>query len=117
MRIALVKRQYLSRLLSMLTPFIAFGFTLIAGAIMFAAQGLDPLLTLYTYFVEPLTETWSLHELAIKAAPLILIGVGLCVCFMSNNWNIGAEGQFIAGAIVGDEKSHSTRDIIRKLQT
>ena len=44
---------------------------------------------------------WQLHELAIKAAPLILIAVGLSVCYVSNNWNIGAEGQFIVGAIVG----------------
>jgi ABC-type uncharacterized transport system permease subunit len=44
---------------------------------------------------------WSIHELLIKAAPLILIAIGLSVCFLSNNWNIGAEGQFIAGAITG----------------
>ena len=48
-----------------------------------------------------MTEVWSLHELAIKAAPLILIAVGLSVCYRSNNWNIGAEGQFIMGAIAG----------------
>ncbi len=42
-----------------------------------------------------------MHELAIKAAPLILIAVGLSVCYRSNNWNIGAEGQFIIGAIAG----------------
>src|SRR4029453_9574398 len=36
-----------------------------------------------------------------KAAPLILIAVGLSICYLSNNWNIGAEGQFIVGAIVG----------------
>ncbi|MDH3713500.1 MAG: ABC transporter permease [Gammaproteobacteria bacterium] len=101
MQLALVRRQYPSRVLSVFTPFIAFGLTLLAGSIMFAAQGLDPLVTLYTYFVEPLIETWSLHELAIKAAPLILIGVGLSVCFLSNNWNIGAEGQFVVGAITG----------------
>jgi ABC-type uncharacterized transport system permease subunit len=49
----------------------------------------------------PLTEVWSLHELAIKAAPLILIAVGLSVCYLSNNWNIGAEGQFVIGAVTG----------------
>ena len=43
-------------------------------------------------------DVWQLHELAIKAAPLILIAVGLSVCYLSNNWNIGAEGQFIVGA-------------------
>ena len=43
-------------------------------------------------------DRWQLHELAVKAAPLILIAVGLSVCYLSNNWNIGAEGQFIIGA-------------------
>jgi simple sugar transport system permease protein len=37
----------------------------------------------------------------VKAAPLILIAVGLSVCYLSNNWNIGAEGQFIIGAMAG----------------
>ena len=43
-------------------------------------------------------DVWQLHELAIKAAPLILIAVGLSVCYLANIWNIGAEGQFIIGA-------------------
>ncbi len=59
--------------------------------------GKNPATALYSFFVEPLSEVWSLHELAIKAAPLILIGVGLSSAFRSNNWNIGAEGQFIMG--------------------
>lgn len=101
MRIELVKRPERSKLFSILSPFIAFGLTLVAGAILFALLGKNPATALYTYFVEPLTELWSLHELAIKAAPLILIAVGLSVCFVSNNWNIGAEGQFVVGAIVG----------------
>jgi simple sugar transport system permease protein len=75
--------------------------TVLAGAILFTLLGKDPILALYTYFIDPLTEVWSLHELAIKAAPLILIAVGLSVCFISNNWNIGAEGQFVIGAIFG----------------
>lgn len=101
MRIELVKRQERSRLFAALSPFIAFGLTLFVGAMLFALLGKNPVLGLYTYFVEPLTEVWSLHELAIKAAPLILIAVGLAVCFRSNNWNIGAEGQFIIGAVAG----------------
>lgn len=101
MRLELVKRPQQSTLFSALSPFIAFGLTIVAGAILFAALGKDPVETLYYYFIDPLTETWSLHELAIKAAPLILIAVGLSVCFLSSNWNIGAEGQFIMGAIAG----------------
>jgi general nucleoside transport system permease protein len=101
MRIELVNRPQHSALFSALSPFIALLLTLIAGAILFSVLGKNPIAALYSYFVEPLTEIWSLHELLIKAAPLILIAVGLSVCFLSNNWNIGAEGQFIAGGIAG----------------
>ncbi len=101
MRIEIVRRPQRSALFSALSPFIAFALMLVAGAILFALLGKSPTAALYYYFVEPLTEMWSLHELAVKAAPLILIAVGLSVCFLSNNWNIGAEGQFVVGAITG----------------
>ncbi|QPC88717.1 ABC transporter permease [Mesorhizobium sp. NBSH29] len=101
MRLELVKRPEQSALFAALSPFIALGLTLIAGAIMFSLLGKNPVDALYYYFVDPLREVWSLHELAVKAAPLILIAVGLSVCYLSNNWNIGAEGQFTIGAITG----------------
>ncbi len=101
MRIELAKRPQQSKLFSALSPFIAFALMVIAGAIIFLLLGKNPVTGLYAYFIEPLTEIWSLHELAIKAAPLILIAVGLSVCFLSSNWNIGAEGQFTIGAIFG----------------
>lgn len=101
MRVELIRRSEQSKLFSALSPFIAFGLTLIAGAILFAVLGKNPLTALYAFFISPLTELWSIHELLIKAAPLIMIAVGLSVCFVSNNWNIGAEGQFTIGAITG----------------
>ncbi len=101
MRIELTKRPQQSVLFSALSPFIALFLTMIAGGLLFATLGKNPFDALYFYFIDPLRETWSLHELAIKAAPLILIAIGLSVCFTSNNWNIGAEGQFVAGAIAG----------------
>lgn len=101
MRIELEKRPGLSTFYSIASPFLALFLTAIAGFILFSALSKDPVLALYAFFIDPLTEIWSLHELAIKAAPLILIAVGLSVCFRSNNWNIGAEGQFVFGAIFG----------------
>ena len=101
MRIELERRASASGLFAILSPILAFVLTLIAGAIMFWMLGKDPVHALYSFFIEPLLEVWSLHELAIKAAPLILISVGLSVCYRSNNWNIGAEGQFTVGAICG----------------
>ncbi len=101
MRLELVKRPQRSMLFSMLSPFIAFALTVIAGALMFVFLGVNPASALFTYFISPITEVWQIHELAIKAAPLILIAVGLSVCYRANIWNIGAEGQFVVGAIAG----------------
>lgn len=101
MRIELIKRPQQSLMFSVLSPFIALALTIVAGAIMFSLLGKNPAVALYYYFIDPLREVWQLHELAIKAAPLILIAVGLCVCYISNNWNIGAEGQFVMGAVAG----------------
>ncbi len=101
MRLELQKRPSVSTLFSVLSPLLALALTLVAGGIMFWSLGKSPTGALYSFFVEPLLDVWSLHELVIKAAPLILIAVGLSVCYRSNNWNIGAEGQFTIGAITG----------------
>lgn len=101
MRIELERRAEPSKLFAAFSPLIALGLTLIAGGIMFMALGHNPAKALYAFFIEPLTEVWSLHELAIKATPLILIATGLAICFRSSNWNIGAEGQFVMGAVAG----------------
>lgn len=101
MRLQLVRRPQHSSLMAAVSPLIAFALTLIIGAIIFIAIGKPPGAALYAYFVAPLTELWSVHELAIKATPLIIIAVGLSVAYLSNNWNIGAEGQFIMGGIFG----------------
>jgi len=69
------------------------------GAALFAALGRDPLDALRLFFLEPLRSGYALSELAVKAVPLALIALGLAVCFRANVWNIGAEGQFVAGAV------------------
>ena len=101
MRIELQRRPAMSGFFAIVSPLVALALTIFFGGVMFALLGKDPVDALYSFFIEPLLEVWSLHELAIKAAPLILIGVGLSVAYRSNNWNIGAEGQFTIGAITG----------------
>jgi simple sugar transport system permease protein len=71
----------------------------VVGSVLFAALGQPPGRTLALFFVEPLRNARAWSELAVKAAPLVLIALGLAVCFRANVWNIGAEGQFIVGAI------------------
>jgi simple sugar transport system permease protein len=90
-----------SKAMSLISPLIALAITLAAGVLLFVALGKDPAGGLQMFFVEPLKSTYALSELAVKATPLILIALGLSVCFRANVWNIGAEGQYILGAIFG----------------
>ncbi len=101
MRLTLEKRGEYSTTMALASPFIALALTVIAGGIIFALRGLNPFEALYVYFIEPLTALWSVQQLIVKATPLVLIGAGLSVCYMANVWNIGAEGQLTAGAILG----------------
>ena len=101
MRLVLEKRPEHSVKMAVLSPLIAIVLTLVTGGIIFALRGLDPLAALYVYFVEPLTTSWSIEQLIVKATPLALIGAGLAVSYLANVWNIGAEGQLTAGAILG----------------
>ena len=83
----------------MASPLIALAITVVIGTCLFLLLGKDPLRGLAVFFVEPVKSVYALTELAVKATPLLLIALGLAVCFRSNVWNIGAEGQFIVGAL------------------
>jgi general nucleoside transport system permease protein len=101
MRLVLEKRAEASTAMAIASPFLAFALTLVAGAIIFALRGNNPAAALYVYFVEPLTQWWSVEQLIVKASPMVLIATGLAISYRANVWNIGAEGQFTAGAILG----------------
>jgi ABC-type uncharacterized transport system permease subunit len=88
-----------SKVLSLASPLIALLITIVVGIGLFMSLGKDPLAGLQMFLVEPLKSPYALSELSIKAVPLILIALGLAVCFKANIWNIGAEGQFILGAV------------------
>jgi general nucleoside transport system permease protein len=99
MRLILEKRAERSWKMAMLSPIVAIALTLLIGAIVFSLRGVDPLHGLYVYFAEPLTDAWSREKLIVKATPLVLMGAGLALCYTANIWNIGAEGQFVMGAL------------------
>ena len=101
MKLILEKRAEQSKKMAILSPLIAIALTILVGGIIFAMRGLNPFFALYVYFIEPVMSLWSIEQLIVKAAPLILIGVGLAVCFTANVWNIGAEGQLTMGAVMG----------------
>jgi ABC-type uncharacterized transport system permease subunit len=88
-----------SKVLTLASPLVALLVTVIVGVGLFIALGKDPVAGLRMFFIEPLKGGYALSELSIKATPLVLIGLGLAVCYRANIWNIGAEGQFVMGAV------------------
>src|SRR5574344_248291 len=92
-------RPRVSRAWTYGAPVLALVLTVAIGVLLFVLLDKDPLKGLQAFFWEPIKSTYALGELAMKATPLLLIALGLAVCFRSNVWNIGAEGQFVLGAI------------------
>jgi len=90
-----------SKLMSLASPVIALAVTVVIGVVLFLLLGKDPVRGLQVFFVEPLKSVYALSELSVKATPLILIALGLAACFRANVFNIGAEGQYILGAMAG----------------
>src|SRR6202051_128531 len=101
MQLVLEKRAERSNTIALVSPLIAIGLTIVTMSILFAILGKNPLSALGVYFIDPLTDSYSLQEIAVKATPLVMIGVGLALCYLANVWNIGAEGQFLIGAVAG----------------
>jgi simple sugar transport system permease protein len=101
MQLVLEKRAERSNTIALVSPLIAIGMTIVTMVILFAILGKNPVLALWVYFIDPLTDSYSLQEIAVKATPLVMIAIGLSLCYLANVWNIGAEGQFLIGAVAG----------------
>ena len=102
--IRLEKRPQPSRAFSLATPLFAVVATMFFGGLLFAVLGKDPLDSIITIFWEPLFGEFAFYyrpQLLIKGAPLVLIAIGLSLGFKAGIWNIGAEGQYIMGALFG----------------
>lgn len=92
-------RPQASRWWGLGSPLLALAITVLIGVALFMLLGKDPLRGLQVFFWEPLKSAYAIGELMVKATPLLLIALGLAVCYRSNVWNIGAEGQFVIGAL------------------
>lgn len=103
--IRLEKRPQPSQAWTVVTPVLAVVATMLAGGVLFALLGKDPVVAIRTIFWDPLFNeqfaAFSRPQLLVKAGPLILIAIGLSLGFRAGVWNIGAEGQYIIGALCG----------------
>ncbi len=83
MQLVLERRAERSAFIAVASPLIAIALSLITIAILFAILGKNPFEALWVYFVEPLTDPFSLQEIAVKATPLVMIAVGLALCYIA----------------------------------
>lgn len=100
----LEKRREPSQVWVWAAPLVAVLATMIAGGAVFALLGKDPFVAIRTIFWDPLFSEFAFYyrpQLLIKGAPLVLIAIGLSLGFRAGIWNIGAEGQYIIGALAG----------------
>ena len=101
MALALVPRGEVSRLRNVLTPLAAFAVAIVIAALVLLFMRKSLSTAFEVYIVEPLTSSWGLQEVILKATPLTLIAIGLIVAIRANRWNIGAEGQYVMGGLLG----------------
>ncbi|GAB3554048.1 ABC transporter permease [Noviherbaspirillum agri] len=97
----LERRPSPSVLMSWLSPVLALALTVICGVVLFIALDKDPIEGLAIFFIEPIKDVQGWAEVGVKVAPLLMIAVGLAICFRANVFNIGAEGQLVLGAVAG----------------
>jgi simple sugar transport system permease protein len=97
----LERRAEPSMAMSIVSPLFAAAAMLLTGFVLFSVLGKSPSEAFHVFFVEPVASLYGVGELLLKATPLMLCALGLAIGFRANVWNIGAEGQFITGALAG----------------
>lgn len=101
MRLELVPRASVSPVMRAVAPVAAFLVAFVIGGLVIWLMGRSPFAALQLYVLDPMQDLWSIEKTILRATPLALIAIGLSYCFRANLWNIGAEGQLVAGAICG----------------
>ncbi|MGE4480274.1 ABC transporter permease [Acidocella sp.] len=83
------------------SPVLAISLTIVTMMAIFALLGKPPVRGIETFLIAPVSNLSGLSALLVRAAPLIMIGAGLALCYRANIWNIGGDGQFTMGALAG----------------
>jgi simple sugar transport system permease protein len=84
-----------------LIPLLAILVTFIVTSILIIAAGANPFEAYYYFLLSPLANPVSAVEMLVKSIPFLLTGAAVTFAFSAGYWNIGAEGQLLAGAIAG----------------
>ena len=98
-RLALEPRTETPTWLALALPALAVLATLALCSVLIALAGANVLDAYRALFTGALGSRFNLVETVVKAAPLVLTGLAVAVAFRARFWNIGGEGQLLAGAM------------------
>lgn len=99
MRFKLEKRREPSMAMLVITPVASVLLTMLIGLVVFDLIGINGFRAVVDIFLSPLLQSYKWQDVALKAAPLVIIALGLSIGNRAQVWNIGAEGQYVIGAL------------------
>ena len=104
-------KRVLNRTLEALLPLLAVPVAFLIGAIMLAALGANPLEAYGAMLQGAFGDKSGITQTLVKATPLLLVGLGVCIAFRGGVINIGGEGQIIVGALAATAFSIGFKDM------
>jgi ABC-type uncharacterized transport system permease subunit len=99
MKPSMIKNPRLDRLYNIVMPLLAALAALAVGAVMLLLLGVNPAVAYSALLEGAFGSKNALADTLVKATPLLLVGVGICIAFRGGVINIGGEGQLVVGAV------------------
>jgi simple sugar transport system permease protein len=96
----LFQSEWVSQLIDALLPVFATLGALLIGAVMLLFLRVNPIQAYQALWEGAFGSSNAFAETLVKATPLLLVGIGICISFRGDVINIGGEGQMIIGAIL-----------------
>ena len=96
-------RSRFNSIIDALLPVLATFAALAVGAIMLLILRVNPGVAYSALIEGAFGSTNAMAETLVKATPLLLVGLGICIAFRANVINIGGEGQMIIGGILATQ--------------
>jgi simple sugar transport system permease protein len=96
----ILESEWVSRLVDALLPVLATLGALAIGGVMLLLLRVNPIEAYTALWVGAFGSSNAFAETLVKATPLLLVALGICIAFRGDVINIGGEGQMIVGAIL-----------------
>src|SRR5665648_195846 len=106
-------KNILNRTIDALLPLLAVPLAMLVGAIMLLFLKVNPITAFGALFQGAFGDVSAITQTLVKATPLLLVGLGICIAFRGGVINIGGEGQLIAGALATSAIALSIPDMSR----